>query len=196
MTHAWLRLLSTTMQRLRALARDRAGGVMVEFAAFCPVFMILLLGGVDLSRLIILNQKLDRVASSMGDLVAQADALTPTQLTQLFDATAHVATPFDFSQDGRVIISSISVTGGVMRINWQSAGGGGLSIASRIGVGANAAVTLPPGLVVTGNDTLIAAEVFFRFSPLFDFGLVPAAQLYHRSFFRPRVGSLKDLSGG
>lgn len=181
---------------LRDVACSRRGGVMLEFAVACPVFVVLLVGGVDLSRLIILNQKLDRVASGMGDLVAQADEMTQSQMTQLFQATTHVAAPFDFARDGNVIITSMSVSGGVPRINWQAKGGGSLTSTSRLGTGANALVTLPTGLTVTGTDTLVAAEVFFDFEPLFGLGLVSAAQLYHRSFFRPRVGSLKTLAGG
>lgn len=189
---SWRRLLS----RWRAIAGDRRGAVMLEFAVACPVFVVLLIGGVDLSRLIILNQKLDRVASGMGDLVAQADEMTQSQMSQLFDATSHVASPFDFARGGSVIITSISVIAGAPRINWQSKGGGSLNSTSRLGTGANAVVTLPAGLSVTGTDTLVAAEVFFDFEPLFGLGLVPGAQLYHRSFFRPRVGSLKTLAGG
>lgn len=181
---------------LRAAAADRRGAALMEFAIACPVFVVLLVGGVDLSRLIILNQKLDRVASGLGDLVAQSDEMTQAQMNQIFAATTHVAAPFDFPRDGRVVITSISVTGGTPRINWQAGGGGSLSVSSRIGVGAGSTVVLPQGLTVTGSDTLVAAEVFFDFESLFGLGLVPSARLYHRSFFRPRVGSLKTLAGG
>src|SRR5690606_38473787 len=99
-------------------------------------------------------------------------------------------------RDGSVIITSMSVIAGAPRINWQAKGGGSLAATSRIGTGANAVVTLPAGLTVTGADTLVAAEVFFDFEPLFGLGMVPALQLYHRAFFRPRVGSLKTLAGG
>jgi Flp pilus assembly protein TadG len=190
---SWLRRLAGS---LRDMTGDRRGAAMLEFAVACPVFVVLLVGGVDLSRLVILNQKLDRVASGMGELVAQADEMTQTQMTQLFQATSHVAAPFDFARDGSVIITSMSVIAGAPRINWQSQGGGSLTSTSRLGTGANAVVTLPAGLTVTGTETLIAAEVFFDFEPMFGLGLVPGAQLYHRSFFRPRVGSLKTLAGG
>lgn len=189
----WIRRISASVGRLLG---DRTGGVITEFAVACPVFVVLLLGGVDLSRLVILHQKLDRVAAGLGDLVAQADELTQSQMNQLFQATAHVAAPFDFERDGTVVITSISVSGGVPRINWQATGGGGFVSTSRIGTGAGNTVALPGNLTVTGTNTLIAAEVFFDFEPLFGVGLVPVSQLYHRSFFRPRVGSLKTLAGG
>jgi Flp pilus assembly protein TadG len=186
-------LLHRFKELLRHTGRDRRGAALMEFAVACPVFVTLLLGGVDLSRLLILNQKLDRIASGLGDLVAQADELTTTQMTQIFDATSHVAAPFDFTNEGAVVITSMSVSGGTPRINWQRTGGGSLSAASRIGSGTGSTVTLPSGMSVSGTETLIAAEVFFDFEPMFGLGLVPGARLYHRSFFRPRVGSLKTL---
>ncbi len=191
-----MRPLRSLLATIRRLVGNREGGVITEFAVACPVFVILLLGGVDLSRLVILHQKLDRVAAGLGDLVAQADELTQSQMNQLFQATAHVAAPFDFQRDGTVVITSISVTGGVPRINWQAKGGGGYVSSSKLGTGAGSTVDLPGNLTVTGTNTLIAAEVFFDFEPLFGVGLVPVSQLYHRSFFRPRVGSLKTLAGG
>lgn len=186
-------LLAFLSRFLRGAGRDERGAAILEFAVACPVFVILLVGGVDLSRLLILNQKLDRIASGLGDLVAQADELTSAQMTQIFAATTHVASPFDFTADGTVIVTSMSVSSGAPRINWQSRGGGDLVETSRLGVGSGSIVTLPSGLTVSGTETLIAAEVFFDFEPLFGMGLVPGARLYHRSFFRPRVGSLKTL---
>ncbi len=193
---AFSRIARSLATLLRRIGASRDGGIMLEFAVACPVFVLLLVGGVDLSRLLILNQKLDRIASGLGDLVAQADEMTQSQMTQIFAATGHVASPFDFASEGSVIVTSISVTGGVPRINWQARGGGALAATSRIGTGAGSTVTLPGNLTVTGTNTLIASEVFFDFEPLFGIGIINGAQLYHRSFFRPRVGSLKTLAGG
>lgn len=192
--HPATRLATRLTGLLRRLGRCRDGSIISEFAIACPIFVLLLLGGVDLSRLIILNQKLDRIAAGLGDLVAQADEITQSQMTQIFDATRHVADPFEFSRDGRVIITSISVTGGAPRINWQAAGGGTLAATSRIGTGAGNTVSLPGNMTVTGTNTLIVAEVFFDFDPLFGVGIISGRRLYHRSFFRPRVGSLKTLA--
>jgi len=177
----------------RDLWRDRSGVAMIEFAAFLPVLVLLLLGGVDLARFIIVNQKLDRVAAGMGDLVAQAQTLTTAQLNDIYAATKFIATPFDFSSNGVVIVSSVSLTSGVMRINWQSRGSGSLNAVSKIGT-AGGVAKLPTGMTVTGTNTLIAAEVYFNFTSFFGLSLVPNTQLYHTSYFRPRLGSLNTLN--
>jgi Flp pilus assembly protein TadG len=186
----WFRRIAQLSRRLR---HDSAGLAMVEFAACLPVLATLLLGGVDLSRYVMVSQKMNRVASGMGDLVAQAKTLSTSDLTNLYAATAYVASPFDFQHNGVVIISSISVVGGVMKINWQSRGSGTLNAASKIGV-AGGTATLPTGLTVSGSDTLIAAEVYFNFTPLFNLSIMPARQLYHTAYFRPRLGSLNTLN--
>ena len=61
---------------LRRLSSDRRGGLIAEFAAAMPVLVLMLLGGVEVSRFALLNQKMDRLATAMGDLVAQAETLT------------------------------------------------------------------------------------------------------------------------
>ncbi len=97
---------------LRRLSSDRRGGLIAEFAAAMPVLVLLLLGGVEVSRFALLNQKMDRLATAMGDLVAQAETLTAAELDQLFLAAEHVASPFDVQAKGRIIITSASIPAG------------------------------------------------------------------------------------
>lgn len=178
---------------LNRFFRDRQASVITEFAAALPVLALLLLGGIEVTRYTLLYQKLDRVSSSMGDLVSQAENLTVNDLNSLFDAVQHVAWPFEFPTSGRVIITSISENNGQARINWQSAGGGALSAESSVGAPRGAA-TLPAGMIVRPSETVIAAEVFFEFTPMFQlFGVMTEQRLYHRSFYRPRLGALSTL---
>jgi Flp pilus assembly protein TadG len=180
------------MRFLLRLLRDRRGMALTELAAAAPVLMLLVLAGTEIARYSLLNQKLDRVASSMGDLVAQADTLTAAQLDQLFAASTPVAWPFDFPVSGRVIVSAVVDNGGTPRVNWQRGGGGAFAAASRVGTAGRTA-TLPAGMTVRAGDTLIVAEVFFGFSPVLYPAVAPAATLYHAAFFRPRLGSLAQL---
>ncbi len=181
------------MKTLLKLLRDRSGAAMVELAAAAPVLMLLVLAGTEIARFSLLNQKLDRVASSIGDLVAQAESLTAAQLDQLFAASTPVAWPFDFPVEGRVIISAVVDNGGAPRINWQRGGGGALGAVSHVGAaGGNA--SLPAGMIVRTGDTLIVAEVFFDFAPVLFAAVAPAGTLYHSAFFRPRLGALTSLN--
>jgi len=183
-------------ERVRAAAkrllRSRRGAIMPEFALAMPVMLILLLGGMEISRYVLLNQKLDRVAATLGDLVAQAETITTTDLDNLFNAAGFVAAPFEMGDNGVVVVSGVGVVGSQTRVLWQRAGGGSLPATSDIGVtGATAA--LPDGLTVDVGRTLVVAEVYYTYTPWIMGGLTQASTLYHRAFFRPRYGSLDTL---
>lgn len=180
---------------LRRLSSDRRGGLIAEFAAAMPVLVLLLLGGVEVSRFALLNQKMDRLATAMGDLVAQAETLTAAELDQLFLAAEHVASPFDVQAKGLIIITSASIpagqaAGSPVIVNWQRKTGDVVATSTVGAVGAQA--QLPVGLAPL-NQTVITAEVFYEFTPLLVGALVPAQRIYHRAFFRPRVGALTTL---
>jgi Flp pilus assembly protein TadG len=186
---------------LRRLTSDTRGGLIAEFAAAMPVLVLLLLGGVEVSRFALLNQKMDRLATAIGDLVAQAETLSEAELNQLFLAAGHVAVPFDVMSNGKVIVSSISIPippvttpptpPGPPKITWQR-NTGSLVASSALGA-QNATPTLPTGLTLSLNQTIIAAEVHYQFRPLLIGALVPAQRIYHRAFFRPRIGALTTL---
>ena len=54
----------------------RAGNVVVEFALAAPVLMLLMLASAELARFVILHQKMDRVATTVSDLVSRAETVT------------------------------------------------------------------------------------------------------------------------
>lgn len=177
---------------LKGFLGDRRGAVMVEFAAAIPVFVVLLLGGVEVSRLALLHQKMDRLATTMADLVAQGETITAAQLNTFYAAAEPVMWPYSFTTQGRIIVTQVGGSTGVPRINWQHSGGGAVAAASELGtVGTTAA--LPTGFVVRLDESLITTEIFFEFEPIFFPQVAPARRLYHRSFFRPRLGSLTTL---
>ena len=115
----------TAMRKLirRCLAAER-GIFALELAFVAPVLTGLILGGVEVTRYVLLNQKVERTSVTMGDLVSQAEILTEANISSLFDASTGVMAPFSFENGGQVIVSSISVTGGNPAvINWQRAYG-------------------------------------------------------------------------
>ena len=82
-----------------SVGRFDRGNVVVEFALALPVLLMLLLASAELGRFVLLNQKIDRVAVTMSDLVARAETISETDLDDIFDAAAHVAEPFDLGAE-------------------------------------------------------------------------------------------------
>ncbi|MBO6826777.1 MAG: pilus assembly protein [Sneathiella sp.] len=187
-------------RNFRRLMKDSSAVAMVEFAMILPMLTVLTLGSFEVARYALLTQKLDRVSATMADLTARAEALTASEVDNLFDSTDHLAQPFDFNTDGMVVISSI-----VGRLNQppliigQRSQGNISGVNSVIGSNGGDA-TLPEafknqetGQVLEDGDGLIVAEVFYDYAPYLSLGgnllddILGEMIIYRRAFFRPRL---------
>lgn len=177
----------------RRFRRADEGSTLAEFAVLTPILTTLLLGGVDIARFAFLQQKLDRAASAVGDMVSQGQTITTAQINDIFSAVAPVIQPFP-TAPGVVIVTSVGASGGApATINWQRSGGGNLAATSAIGL-PGSPPALPTGFVVRDGETVIISESFYDFSPLFLPDIVVPRRVYHRVFYRPRLGSLNTIS--
>jgi len=189
-----------TRQSLRSLLKDSSAVAMVEFAMILPMVTVLTFGSFEVARYALLMQKLDRVSATMADLTARAEALTASEVDNLFNSTDHLTQPFDFNTDGMVVISSIEgrLNQAPLIIGQRSRGS--ISGVSSV-IGSNGGdATLPDafknqatGQVLEAGDGLIVAEVFYDYSPYFAMGstvledMLGDMIIYRRAFFRPRL---------
>jgi len=182
-----------TWPRLRRCA---AGNVAVEFALSLPVILLMMLGSAEMARFVILHQKMDRVATTISDLVSRAETITESQIADIFAAAGQVSEPFDLAGLGVVIVSSVTNADGTgATIAWQRSGGGAYSGVSELGVEGDTP-NLPSGFEVREGETAIIAEVFYDFSPFLS-ELIVEPQVIHRSaHHRPRLGTLEEIDAG
>ena len=179
---------------LHLLGRCERGTLMVEFAMIVPVLTLLLVGGIEIGRFVLVEQKMSRAAVTLADLVAQSPALAAGDFDNLFQAAGDVTGPFEFETRGRVIVSSVSASGGApATVDWQQAGGGALIASSQIGLPGNPAI-LPSEMIVRNGENLIVAEVFFDYDAFFADPYITDQILYRRAFFRPRLSDLSVLA--
>ncbi|MBN4016653.1 pilus assembly protein [Rhodospirillaceae bacterium AH-315-P19] len=116
------------------MRKDQRGSVLVEIAFILPILVTMMLAGVELSRYVLLQQKLDAIAITTADLVSQREEISAATVDQIFAAAGHVIAPFTFGADGIVMVTSVSASGGNgPRVDWQRSGGGMLSASSTIG---------------------------------------------------------------
>jgi Flp pilus assembly protein TadG len=182
---------------LRNFSRDRRGSLLAEMAVTLSILTTLSLSGVELARYTLLHQKMERISASIGDLIAQAETLTETDVLNVFDAIGEVARPFAMGTNGVVIISSVSASEGSGPVlNWQRTGGGTLGLASQIATTPGAPAALPAGLTVIDGETVIVAEVMYDYAPWLYDAVIGATQLYHTAYFRPRLGTLTTVDPG
>jgi Flp pilus assembly pilin Flp len=184
------------LAQIRRFVADRDGGVLAEFGILMPVLTIIVLSGIEVGRFTLLQQKLSRVAVSMSDLIAQTDGtISVTQVANLYEAAGFVVRPFELADDGVIIVSSVSQTGGTPSVNWQCIGAGTLSATSQLGTSGGTA-TLPAGFTMRDGESAIIAEVVYDYEPFVAPDVVGNKILRHRAMFRPRFGALTALAPG
>jgi hypothetical protein len=173
----------------------RAGNVAVEFGLVAPVLLLLMLASAELGRFVILHQKIDRVATTISDLVARAETISESQIVDIFTAAGQVAAPFDLADLGVVIVSSITNPTGDGQgpiIAWQRIGGGSYSGTSQLGSEGDEA-TLQAGFDVREGETAIISEVYYDFTPFLSELIVEPQEVYRSAHHRPRLGTLEEI---
>jgi hypothetical protein len=155
----------------------------------------MLLASAELGRFVLLHQKVDRVASTMSDLVARAETISESEIDDIFTAASQVAEPFDLRGRGRVVISSVTNDGSGPKVAWQRLDDGSYVTQSQIGAEGDLA-TLSGDFAVAEGETAIISEVFFDFEPFLSELIVAPRLLYRRALNRPRLGTLDQVEPG
>jgi Flp pilus assembly protein TadG len=180
----------------RRLLACRAGNIVVEFALAAPVLIMMMLASAELARFVILHQKMDRVATTISDLVSRAETINESQLADIFEAIGEVAHPFAIADLGLVIVSSVTnPDGNGAVVAWQRSGGGSYSGSSHLGAEGDSA-TLPAGFEVRQGETAIISEVYYDFTPFLSEMIVEPQVIYRNAHHRPRLGTLETIEAG
>lgn len=175
------------------LWRRQDGVAYLEFALVLPLLMLLLLGGVEVSRYIQAAQKVDKMTHTIVDLIAQAPSISVSELNQIMEASQHIMKPHPFNEDGIIIITCVGYNShGQLRVKWQHKGGGSLARNSVIGT-VGSTPDLPDGFTVDARDNIIIAESFYTFDPLINSEYVDPIEFYRTAFYLPRLGELDSL---
>ncbi len=179
------------LKRIGSLLTDCRGTAVAEAAFVVPLLVTLLMGGIEAGRYILLEQKITRLASNTGDLVAREENVTAADVDQIFTAVGFIVKPFTIDNKGLIFVSSVTraVGSATPTIDWQYSGAGTASKTSQIGAaGGNA--TLPATFTMAEGDTVIIAESFYDYEPFFVFSVfINPREIYHQAFYRPRFGA-------
>jgi len=171
--------------------KARRGIAAVEFALTLPIWVTFLLGAADGSYCLLVNEKADRIAYSVTDIVTQYQSITKAQLNDILLAAGQLMQPFTFGTKGTVIVTSVyQPSTGSPIIEWQYSGGGTLTETSKIGTTGGAAA-LPNGLTLNANDNVIISEVYYNFTPMFvSAKIFNAGTVYRVAMYKPRLSPL------
>jgi hypothetical protein len=185
--------ISTKTRTFGAVLRDRRGGVMLEFAFAMPILIGLLMGGVEFARFAMVNQKMERVTSFVGDLVAGAEALDEADFDDYFAAADQLGQPFDLFDDGNIIVTSVTGEDTGPEVLWQQIGAGHVIEPSLVGLPGDPAV-LPLNFNVDEGEGLVVTEVWFDYEPFLLPLMIPAQRLYFQAIYRPRTTAILAMA--
>lgn len=206
-----LRFLPAAWIRARETARHAAhtdGTAAVEFALLLPVMITLFFGVVESSMALICRADVSTMASTAGDLIAQANGISTADVSNVYSAAGTILYPhYDPLQIGSakptIRITSVVDDGSgannqdhlTGKVAWTctQAGSGTLTPASRA---VNSTVTLPQPLM-TDQGSVLVAEIAYSYAPPTTKIITGAINFTDRYYAKPRrVAQIAAPAGG
>jgi Flp pilus assembly protein TadG len=160
------KMFDPIIAHLARFRQAREGIAAVEFALILPLMATMWLGTIEVGQAVSSNRKLVLASRTLADLTARATTISNTEMNTIFKATVAVFAPFPEAQLGKVVtsIKCISLSGGGQcnnQVVWSNFDGPG--VAARP---AGSSIVLPTGLLTQINQTIILAEVKYRYMPV------------------------------
>ncbi|MAU40295.1 MAG: hypothetical protein CMF31_01615 [Kordiimonas sp.] len=186
----------------RAFAKIRhheKGSVLVELAMMLPVTLMLALGGFELYRFLLIQQKITQTTMSLANLISQNQMLTGNIIQNTFDAVDHIMEPYDIEGNGKVIITTVVGNGGDGMVDYQCSPAGNYDGPSKVGTTGSTANLgiLGTDFTLDDGETTVIAELYYDYKPFLANGgnfiennVFTDTQLYKVAAYKPRFGSL------
>lgn len=169
--------------RMRRSARDLFGDIRglaaTEFAIVVPVMLLLFFGTDEFATGIAVNRKVTLVARTLSDLTSQNISVTTAQLSNIFNASNSILTPYPSSPVNARIVELYIDANLVVHQIWAATSGT---------TPPTATVTVPTALKVAGSY-LIYSEVNYNYVPTVGYVLKNSVTLSDFTFTRPRQSS-------
>ncbi|NBN64667.1 pilus assembly protein [Microvirga tunisiensis] len=174
-------------RRLKSFKSDKRGVAAVEFALLLPMLLIILIGMAETTEALNFKRKLGQTASSLADLVSQAESISRAEISDLNVATKWIMDPFPTTGITTVTASVQFDATGKARVAWSVDEKGGTPWAT----GSTPPVAIPAGLN-RPNTTTIVSLVKGTYTPMFAglvtnifprAGTIPMEDIF---FLRPR----------
>jgi Flp pilus assembly protein TadG len=190
-------LADPLMQKIARLRDDVAGVSAVEFAILLPLMILLFVGGTQWTEAITIKRKVQLVARTIGDLVAQDNSITNAEMTSIFTASTAVVQPYA-AAPLQVIVSRVDIdANGNAKIGWSDSYPAGAARA------VNSTVTLPwtastvKNTMTMANTALVWSEASYLYTPPVAFKMfgstdTGAFTLSDSLYFRQRTGTTID----
>lgn len=187
--------------------RNERGVAFIEFAYILPVFMIMALGGVEVTQFITTKMRISQLALHVADHAARigsgsllaAKTINEQQIDDLFEGSGFQAGELDLYAKGRVILSSLEPvanpnTTDRYKIAWQRCRG--QAAASTYGVADDTNMTGmgPAGRQVKApkDSAVMFVEIIYTYRPIIASRYAPSLRM--SEFASMTVRDRRDLT--
>ncbi len=175
------------LSKLKSLWRDTSAVSAVEFALIAPLLVSIYLGAAETTVGVSINRKVSRVASTVSDLVAQAQAISAADIDSIMNVSAAVMAPTD-DTPLRIIVTGVNIDANKKaKVLWSRARN-----ASKAATGSIYPI---PSSIKIANSFIVVAQVQYDFSPGFGGAIVGPLHFDKKNYLRPRVGSNVTCTG-
>jgi Flp pilus assembly protein TadG len=166
---------------LRRFRRDRRGVSAVEFALVTPLILLMFFALNELGQGLMAQRRVSHVASSVGDLAAQATALHDSDITDIFSVANFMMEPMSNATLYIRLTSVVADTNKTPKAAWSKVSGSGMTAFST-----GDAITLPTGLITNAGDSVVMAEATYTYTSPVGLVLPHGLTFNEKFFFRPR----------
>jgi Flp pilus assembly protein TadG len=184
-------LLRLCLRKASRAVFDDKGAILIEAAIVLPVLLTIFLGMVEFSNAFTAKRRVQAVASTTADLVAQARAVTMADLTDIASVGAQLMQPF--SSNGLTLkISSVSEDSqSTITEQWNCTWSGisGTPTCAQTG----AAYSGAPAGVLRAGESIIIGTATYAFTPVVGQFLLGGTTFTASFYFRPRLAASVPL---
>ncbi|WP_321343184.1 TadE/TadG family type IV pilus assembly protein [Breoghania sp.] len=166
---------------LSRLIRCQRGVAAVEFALVLPILISLLLGATELTRALTYDRKVTQAGYTVGDLVAQSDSISASDVTDIYAAATKIMQPYPSDGLSVVISSVVFDEDAKASVAWSCTNG-----TDPWPTGVTPPITIPDGLKLA-NTSLIITVSSYPYRPTFDAIIPDTIEMGETFFLRPRL---------
>lgn len=185
----------------RSLRRSTRGAALIEFSYTLPVFVFLMLGGMELVSLALAHLKVSRAAETLADNASRVRIqMDENDVDQIFLGVEQQGKSIGLKGKGRAIISSVQDNGKTgasngQTIKWQRCFGAKTAKAPKYGKEGkgNADATLKNGIGPAGREikaqlstAIMFAEVSYDYDPVIFGALMGQREIRYEAAFNVR----------
>ena len=193
-------LVRFIQQRLRLAACCEQGLAYIEFALSIGVLLIMFFGAIEVTRYILIVQKVEKTVDTLTDVLTQAlpGSLDDSAVSNYLNATQKLMNPYTFGGKGAVILSDVTTPDTAntpATINWQVCGGGTMHATSNLGPAGGTADLTGFGITLNASEEILVGEIFYNYTPMLNQNIIAPVQMFRFAIFKPRYG-YKSLNTG